>query len=64
VGIPPGKTLLQTPVAGIVIKGLHIVGSLVGSLKEGMEAMEYARKGIVKPQIQIRKFRELPQVYE
>ena len=64
VGIPPGKTLLQTPVAGIVIKGLHIVGSLVGSLKEGMEALDYVRKGIVKPQIQIRKFRELPQVYE
>lgn len=54
-------TLLQTPVAGIVIRGLHITGSLVGSLKEGME---YVRKGIVKPQIQIRKFRELPQVYE
>jgi propanol-preferring alcohol dehydrogenase len=64
VGIPPGKTLLQTPVAGIVIKGLHITGSLVGSLKEGMEAMEYVRKGIVKPEIQIRKFSELPQVYE
>jgi alcohol dehydrogenase, propanol-preferring len=64
VGIPSGKTLLQTPVVGIVIKGLHITGSLVGSLKEGMEAMEYVRKGIVKPQIQIRKFRELPQVYE
>jgi propanol-preferring alcohol dehydrogenase len=64
VGIPPGKTLLQIPVAGIVIKGLRITGGLVGSLKEGMEAMEYVRKGIVKPQVEIRKFRELPQVYE
>jgi propanol-preferring alcohol dehydrogenase len=64
VGIPPGKTLLQTPVAGIVIKGLHITGSLVGSLKEGIEAMEYVRKGIVKPQVEVRKFRELPQIYE
>jgi alcohol dehydrogenase, propanol-preferring len=60
VGIPLGKTLLHTPIAGIVIKGLHITGSLVGSLREGMEAMEYVRKGIVKPQIQIKKFRELP----
>jgi propanol-preferring alcohol dehydrogenase len=63
VDIPPGKMLLQTPVAGIAIKGLHITGSLVGSLKESMEAMEYVRKGIVKPQVEIRKFRELPQVY-
>jgi propanol-preferring alcohol dehydrogenase len=64
VGIPAGKTLLQIPVAGIVVKGLHITGGLVGSLKEGMEAMEYVRKGVVKPRVEIRKFRELPQVYE
>ncbi len=43
VGIPPGKTLLQIPVAGIVIKGLHITGSLVGSLKEGMDGMRAER---------------------
>lgn len=29
-----------------------------------MEAMEYVRRGIVKPQIQIKKFRDLPLVYE
>jgi propanol-preferring alcohol dehydrogenase len=64
VGILPGKTLLQIPVAGVVIKSLHITGGLVGSLKEGMEAMEYVQKGVVKPQVEIKKFRELPQVYE
>jgi alcohol dehydrogenase, propanol-preferring len=64
VGIPQGKTLLQTPVAGVVIKGLHIKSSLARSLNEGMEAMEYVRKGIFKPHIQIMMFRELPQVYE
>ena len=47
-----------------MIKGLHITGSLVGSPKEGMEATEYVRKGIVKPQVEIRRFRGLPQVYE
>jgi len=56
--------LLQIPVAGIVIKDLYITGSLVGSLNEGMEAMYYARKGMIKPQVEIRKFRGLPQVYE
>jgi propanol-preferring alcohol dehydrogenase len=49
VGIPPHKTLLQKPVTKIVIKGLHITGSLYGSLKEGMEAVEHVGKGIVKP---------------
>jgi alcohol dehydrogenase, propanol-preferring len=52
--------LLQIPVVRIVIKDLFITGSLVGLLKEGIEAMEYARKGIVKPQVEIRKFRGLP----
>ena len=47
-----------------MIKALHITGGLVGSLKEGMEAIEYVRKGIVKPQVEIRKFRELPQAYK
>jgi alcohol dehydrogenase, propanol-preferring len=60
VGIPPGKTLLQTPAARIAIKGPHITGNLVDSLKEGKEAMEYVRMGIVNPQVEIRKFRGLP----
>ena len=64
VGIRPGKTLLQTLVAGIVIKGLHITGSLAGSAKEGMEVMEYVQKGMVNPQIEIRKFRENFYSYE
>jgi propanol-preferring alcohol dehydrogenase len=64
IGIPPGKAYLQTPVSSIVIKGLHITGNLVGSLKECLEAVELVRRGVVKPKISVRPFRELENVYE
>ena len=64
VGIPPGRAYLETPIATIVIKGLRIVGSLVGSLKECLEAVELVRGGVVQPEIQIWEFRELGEVYE
>ena len=64
VGIPPGRPALETPIATIVIKGLKITGSLVGSLKECMEAVDLVRHGVVNPVIKVRPFRELHQVYE
>ncbi|ETI23972.1 hypothetical protein G647_05779 [Cladophialophora carrionii CBS 160.54] len=64
VGIPPGDVRLDAPVAGIVIKGLKIQGNLVGSLKETLEAVEFVRKGQVKPHVKVRPFRDLPEVYQ
>ena len=64
VGIPPGKPHLETPICTIVIKGLKITGNLVGSLKECMEAVDLVRRGIVKPVIKVRPFKDLAQVYE
>ncbi|OTA55471.1 alcohol dehydrogenase [Hypoxylon sp. EC38] len=63
VGIPPGKTVIETPVSRIVINGLHIVGNLVGSLKECLEAVDLVRRGIVKPKVHVRPFTDLPEVY-
>ncbi|KAK5010728.1 hypothetical protein LTR39_004659 [Cryomyces antarcticus] len=64
VGIPPGKAFIETPVSSIVIKDLRITGNLVGSLKECLEAVELVRRGVVKPKIEVRPFRDLPAVYE
>ncbi|PYH91415.1 GroES-like protein [Aspergillus ellipticus CBS 707.79] len=64
VGIPPGRPVLETPICTIVIKGLRVAGNLIGSLKECMEAVELVRRGVVKPEIKVRAFKELPQVYE
>ncbi|KAL1620834.1 hypothetical protein SLS56_009445 [Neofusicoccum ribis] len=64
VGIPPERGFIETPINTIVIKGLHITGNLVGSLKECLEAVDLVRRGVVKPKISIRKFEDLPTVYK
>lgn len=62
-GIPPGSPHLLTSIGAIVIKSLKIVGCLVGSLKETMEAVELTRQGRVKPTIAVRPFTDLPDIY-
>lgn len=64
IGIPPGRAYIETPISSIVIKGLSVTGNLVGSLKECLEAVEMVRRGVVKPKISVRPFRELQIVYE
>ncbi|EHK27025.1 uncharacterized protein TRIVIDRAFT_34930 [Trichoderma virens Gv29-8] len=64
VGIPAERGFLETPISTIVIKGLHITGNLVGSLKECLEAVDLVRRGIVKPKVTVRPFEDLPKIYE
>ena len=64
VGIPPGDVHLRTPIATIVIKGLRIFGNLVGSMKETLESVELVRQGKVKPHVEVRTFRDLPEIYD
>ncbi|KAI9903858.1 hypothetical protein N3K66_000387 [Trichothecium roseum] len=64
VGIPPEKGFLETPISRIVIKGLHITGNLVGNLKECLEAVDFVRRGEVKPKVTVRDFLDLPKVYD
>lgn len=64
VGIPADKGFIEAPISSIVIKGLHITGNLVGSLKECLEAVDLVRRGIVKPKILVRPFEDLAAVYE
>lgn len=64
VGIPPGRGYIEAPISAIVIKGLHITGNLIGSLKECLEAVDLVRLGYVKPRVSIRPFEDLPAIYE
>lgn len=64
VGLPPDKVYLQTTVATIALRALNITGNLVGSLKECLEAVEFVRRGVVKPKVVVRPFEDLPKIYE
>jgi len=63
IGIPPGGGRIETSVAEIVIKGIKIHGSLVGNLKECLDAVKQVTDGLVKPKVQVRPFEDLPAVY-
>lgn len=63
VGIPPGEVRLSMPIASIVIRGLKIVGNLVGSLAETLEAVEYVRTSKVRVHVEVRPFEDLVEVF-
>ncbi|KAF4553015.1 Zinc-binding dehydrogenase-like protein 13 [Elsinoe fawcettii] len=63
-GIPPDGGRLETTMSAVAIKGLKIVGNLVGSMKECMDAVELVQSGRVGPLVKIRPFKDLPAVYE
>lgn len=67
-GIPPPVTdgsgsEAKFPVAKVVIKGLRIVGNLVGSMAETLEAVDFVRRGQVRPIVRVVEFAELEAVY-
>lgn len=64
IGIPPGDVHLTTPIATIIIKGLKVIGNLVGSMKETLEAVELVKEGKVKPHVEVQEFEKLPEIYE
>ena len=63
-GIPPDQALIGTSAGVIAIKGLRVAGNLIGSLKECHDAVEFVRRGDVKPHVVVRDFEELPKIYE
>lgn len=58
------RVFIEISVSGIVIKGLHITGNLVGSPTECLEAVDLVRRGVVKPRVTIRPLKDLSRVYD
>jgi alcohol dehydrogenase, propanol-preferring len=66
VGLPEGALI---PIAGaipqrLVMKQLRVVGSLVGNQREAIGVLDFAARGIVKGQIEVKKMEDLTQVFE
>lgn len=62
-GIPVDGGHIGTPISRIIIRGLRVVGNLVGTHKEVMDAVEFVNRGIVKPKVEVREFQELENIY-
>ena len=62
VGLPPGD--FPTPIFDVVLKGLHITGSIVGTRADLQEALDFAGEGLVKATIHGDKLENINQVLE
>ncbi|GAA5965304.1 hypothetical protein JCM8115_002248 [Rhodotorula mucilaginosa] len=63
VGLPP-DTYIKANVFWTVFKSLRIVGSYVGNRQDAIEALDFAARGKVKPQIVVEPLKNLPEVYK
>jgi propanol-preferring alcohol dehydrogenase len=63
VGIPPPLEVLSFHPLVVIDRGIRIIGTLVGTRTETLEALEFVRRGVVKPitnTIHLEDLRDLP----
>lgn len=53
VGIPPGDQLVNFHPRWFVGKGIRVLGSAVGTRQDILEALEFLRRGVVKPAVEV-----------
>nr|BFF05452.1 alcohol dehydrogenase AdhP [Brevibacterium otitidis] len=61
-GLPPGD--FPAPIFDIVLKGLTIRGSIVGTRQDMVEALDFYARGHIHPTYQTRKLDEINQVFD
>ena len=62
VGLPPESMDLSIP--RLVLDGIRLVGSLVGTREDLKEAFEFAKEGKVVPKVQMRRLEEINEIFD
>lgn len=62
IGLPPESMDLSIP--RIVLDGIEIVGSLVGTRKDLEEAFQFGAEGLVVPKVQLRDLSEVQDIFQ
>lgn len=62
IGLPPESMDLSIP--RIVLDGIEIVGSLVGTRQDLAEAFQFGAEGLVVPKVQLRALDEAPAIFQ
>ncbi|WP_226658647.1 alcohol dehydrogenase AdhP [Pseudalkalibacillus hwajinpoensis] len=62
VGLPPEE--MPIPIFDTVLNGVKVIGSIVGTRKDLMEALQFAAEGKVKTIIETRPLEEINQIFE
>ncbi len=61
VGLPPGD--FPAPIFDVVLKGLTIRGSIVGTRQDMVEAVDFYARGLIKPTVATAKIDEINDVF-
>jgi propanol-preferring alcohol dehydrogenase len=61
-GLPPGN--FPAPIFDIVLKGLTIRGSIVGTRQDMVEALDFYGRGLIHPTFHTRDLEEINQVFD
>ncbi|KAF5024147.1 hypothetical protein F66182_3781 [Fusarium sp. NRRL 66182] len=64
VGIPPPDQPMSIHPLTLIDRGIRLLGTLVGTRTETLEALEFVRRGVVKPIVQTVSFDELDDLAE
>jgi propanol-preferring alcohol dehydrogenase len=59
VGIPPPDQAMSLHPLTLIDRGINLLGTLVGTRTETLEALEFVRRGVVKPVVESLNFDEL-----
>ncbi|WEG72421.1 alcohol dehydrogenase AdhP [Vagococcus intermedius] len=62
VGLPPESMDLSIP--RLVLDGIHVVGSLVGTREDLKEAFEFAKEGKVVPKVHMRPLEDVNDIFD
>ena len=62
VGLPPESMDLSIP--RLVLDGIEVVGSLVGTRKDLEEAFQFGAEGLVVPKVELRALDEAPAIFQ
>ncbi|WP_432560175.1 alcohol dehydrogenase AdhP [Granulicoccus sp. GXG6511] len=62
VGLPPGD--FPAPIFDIVLKGLTVRGSIVGTRQDMVEALDFFERGKVKPRVHERQLTEINDIFD
>ena len=61
VGLPPGD--FPTPIFEVVLKGLTLRGSIVGTRRDMKEALDFYARGLIHPTVTARKLDEINDIF-
>jgi propanol-preferring alcohol dehydrogenase len=63
IGLPPDANL-KAPVFNTVVRMINIKGSYVGNRQDGVEALDFFARGLIKAPFKVAPLTDLPKIYE